>query len=483
MSESRSEGMHPAWWTLVLVIATIGTVVLTSALFSGSFKSYVPVTVISDRAGLVMDRGGKVKVRGVQVGRVSQITTGNNQVSLKLDIYPGQIKYIPANVRARIRATTLFSAKYVDLVYPSDPSPNRLRAGTVIKVENVGTEVNTMFANLVKVLNQIDPAKLNGVLSALAEGLRGHGAIIGQGITDANQVLLGINPRAETIRADTQAVKGLSETYGAAAQDILRVLDAASVTGGTITNDSPALDSMLTGILGLSRSGINLVGPIKDNLIKAVNLLDPTTSLLMKYNPELTCMLVGAKTALDTGYRDATGGANGYSLIIDGGPLFGADQYRYPQNLPIVGAKGGPGGKPGCGSLPDVAANWPLRQLITNTGWGAGLDIRPNPGIAFPGYADYLPVTRGIPEPPSIRYPGGPAPGPIPYPGAPPYGAQQYAPDGTPLYPGLPPAPPPGAPREPGPPPPGSEPVVVPAPAQLQPTPAPPPPAEAPPSP
>ncbi len=207
-----------------------------------------------------------------------------------------------------------------------------------------------------------------------------------------------------------------------------------------------------------------------------MNLLDPTTSLLMKYNPELTCMLVGANTALDTGYRDAMGGANGYSLIIDSTPLFGADQYRYPQNLPIVGAKGGPGGKPGCGSLPDVAANWPLRQLITNTGWGTGLDVRPNPGIAFPGYADYLPVTRGIPEPPSIRYPGGPAPGPIPYPGAPPYGAPQYAPDGTPLYPGLPPAPPPGAPPEPGSPPPGSEPAVIPAPAQLQPTPAPPPP-------
>ncbi|MFZ1175215.1 MAG: MCE family protein [Mycobacterium sp.] len=483
MSESRSAGMHPAWWTLILIIATTGTIVLTSVLFSGSFKSYVAVTVISDRAGLVMDRGGKVKMRGVQVGRVSEITTGKNQVSLKLDIYPGQIKYIPANVRARIRATTLFSAKYVDLVYPSDPTLKRLAAGAVIEVENVGTEVNTMFANLVKVLNEIDPAKLQGVLSALAEGLRGHGATIGQGITDANQVLLAINPRAETIRADTQAVKGFSDTYGVAAQDILKVLDAASVTSATITNDSPALDSLLAGVIGLSRSGINLVGPNKDNMIRAVNLLDPTTSLLMKYNPELTCMLVGAKTALDTGYRDATGGANGYSLIIDSTPLFGADQYRYPQNLPIVGAKGGPDGKPGCGSLPDVLANWPLRQLITNTGWGTGLDIRPNPGIAFPGYADYLPVTRGAPEPPSIRYPGGPAPGPIPYPGAPPYGAPQYAPDGTPLYPGLPPAPPPGAPRGTGAPPPGSEPFVVPAPAQLQPTPAPPPPAEATPSP
>lgn len=476
MSESRSEGLHPAWWTLILVVASVGVVGLTSALFSGSFKSYVPVTVTSDRAGLVMDRGGRVKMRGVQVGRVAQVTTGKDRVTLRLDLYPGQVGFIPANVGARIRATTFFSAKYVDLVYPSRPSPKRLAAGAVIGVDSVGTEVNTLFATLVGVLDEIDPAKLQGVLSALADGLRGQGAALGTGITDTVEVLRAINPRADTVRADIRAVKGAGDTYGAAAQDILRVLDAASVTAGTVSADSPALDSLLSGVVGLSRSGIALVGPNRDDLVRAVNLLDPTTSLLMKYNPELTCMLVGAKTALDTGWRDAMGGANGYSLIVDSTPLFGPDQYRFPQNLPIVGAKGGPGGRPGCGSLPDVAANWPLRQLITDTGWGTGLDIRPNPGIAFPGYADYLPVTRGIPEPPSIRYPGGPAPGPIPYPGAPPYGAPQYAADGTPLYPGLPPAPPPGAPPEPGPPPPGSEPAVIPAPAQLQPTPAPPPP-------
>ncbi|NLE78024.1 MAG: MCE-family protein MCE3A, partial [Rhodococcus sp.] len=64
--------------------------------------------------------------------------------------------------------------------------------------------------------------------------------------------------------------------------------------------------------------------------------------------------------------------------------------------------------------------------------------------IGFPGWANYLPVTRAVPEPPSIRYPGGPAPGPFPYFGAPPYGAPLYGPDGTPLYPGVPPHPPPG---------------------------------------
>ena len=71
--------------------------------------------------------------------------------------------------------------------------------------------------------------------------------------------------------------------------------------------------------------------------------------------------------------------------------MLGNDPYRYPDNLPIVAAKGGPGGKPGCGSLPDVSKNFPVRQLITNTGWGTGLDIRPNPGIGHPCYAELLP--------------------------------------------------------------------------------------------
>lgn len=474
MTEYRSEGINPGWWTLVLLVAIAGVIALTAALFRGSFTGYVPVTVTSDRAGQVMEIGSKVKMRGVQVGRVSQITAERGGVTIELDILKDRITYIPANVRARIRATTLFSAKFVDLVYPDDPSPNRLTAGTVIQSDNVGTEVDTLFQKLVALLNRVDPAKLNGVLAALAEGLGGHGADIGKAITDANEVLLAVNPRADTARANLAAVKGFSDTYAAAAKDIAAALSAASTTSTAITENSQALDQMLVSTIGLSRSGTALIGPNASNFVEALDVAGSTISLLNKYNPSLTCMLVGAKLALDTGYADATGGANGKSLVIDTALLLGADQYRYPDNLPVIGAKGGPGGEPGCGSLPDVAANWPLRQLITNTGWGTGLDVRPNPGIAFPGYADYFPVTRAVPEPPSIRYPGGPAPGPVPYPGAPPYGAPQYSPDGTPLYPGLPPAPPAAPESRPDPALPGSEPFVVPAPAQMQPTPAPP---------
>ncbi|MFL6083335.1 MAG: MCE family protein [Mycobacterium sp.] len=466
-------GLHPGWHTLILVVIFAILIWLTYALFAGTLRSEVPVTLTSDRAGLVMETNAKVKLRGMQVGRVAAITGGKEPVVLKLEIDKDQINYIPANVEAQIRATTVFGAKFVDLVYPDDPSSQRLAAGQVLKSRNVSTEVNTVFQNVVAVLNQIDTAKLNSTLSALAEGVRGQGERIGQATTDADQVLLELNPRSETIRADWQALKGFNDAYSGAAQDILTVLNAASTTSATITSHTKQLDALLLATIGLSNSGISLLAPNQANLIKAINVLEPTTNLLYKYNPEYTCLLVGAKTLLDTGGYEAPGG-NGRTLVLDVGLALGDDPYHYPDNLPVIGAKGGPGGKPGCGSLPDVAKNWPVRNLVTNTGFGTGIDWRPNPGIGFPAWANYLPVTRAVPEPPSIRNLfGGPAIGPIPYPGAPAYGADMYAPDGTPLWPGLPTAPPPMAPRDPGPTP-GSEPFIVHSPAQMQPTPLPP---------
>jgi phospholipid/cholesterol/gamma-HCH transport system substrate-binding protein len=434
--------VHPAWWAVILFAVIAAIVVVCSMLFAGTLRTFVPVTLTSERAGLVMESGAKVKLRGVEVGRVSAISGGSQPVSLKLDIFPDQARYIPANVEAEIRATTAFGAKYVDLIYPDRPSPQRLSAGAVLRSRNVSTEVNTVFQNLVGILHQVDVAKVNATLTALADGVRGQGERIGQATTDANQVLMAINPRMDTVGEDWRAFKGFSDAYSAAAQDILATLNAASTTSTTIANHAKDLDALLLNTIGFSQSGINLLAPNQDNIVRAVNGLEPTTNLLMKYNPEYTCLLLGAKWYLDNGGMSAQGG-NGRTLLVDAGILMGDDPYRYPENLPIVAAKGGPGGKPGCGSLPDASKNFPVRSVVTNTGWGTGVDIRPNPGIGHPWWIDYLPATRAVPEPPSIRGLKPPAPGPIPYPGAPPYGAPLYGPDGTPLWPGVPPAPPP----------------------------------------
>jgi len=486
--------LHTAWWALILIVFICVALFGTAALYKGSFSSYVPVTVTSERSGLVMEPGAKVMMQGVQVGRVTDVSGGSGPAAVNLDLFADQAKYIPANVEAQIRATTAFGGKYVDLIYPTAPSTKPLSAGAVLQSRNVSTEVNTVFENLVGLLDQIDPAKLNAILAALSEGFRGQGEEIGQAITDANQVLLALNPRSETIRDDWRALRGFSDTYSAAAGDIVSVLDAASTTSVTVTNKASALDSLLLSAIGFARTGVNVLAPNQQPLIDAINILEPTTNLLMKYNPTYTCLLVGAKWWLDNGGYAGVGG-NGKSQLSDAALLLGNDKYMFPRNLPIVAAKGGPGGKPSCGSLPDGSKMWPVRQLVTNTGWGTGMDIRPNPGVAAQTcYANFLPVTRAVPEPPSIRdcLPG-PAIGPVTAPGMPPYGAHLYGPGGVPLWPGIPPAgtpppvPVPGTPVAPGkippqPPPPavfGQQPplsAVLPpagAPAQPPPPPAP----------
>lgn len=474
MTSRKLKPLRPAWWTAILLLTICSLVLLALSMFAGTFRSFVPVTLKSERAGLVMEPGAKVKLRGVQVGRVGAIESSPDQVSLQLEMNPEDLQWIPENVTAEIRATTAFGAKYVDLVYPRDPSTGRLSAHSVLQSSNVSTEVNTVFQNLRDLLQKVDPPKLNAVLAAISHGLRGRGERIGEATTDATEVLGALNARADTLRRDFRSLKDLSDTYGVAAQDIVKTLDAASVASVAIKDNASNLDALLASTIGLSDGGITLLAPAKDNLVEATNQLVPTTDLLMKYNPELTCLLVGASDYVNNSGALETSGANGKSLVLDVALLLGDDQYKYPEHLPIVGAKGGPGGKPGCGSLPDVAKNYPVRYLVTDTGWGTGNDMRVNPGIGFPGYANYFPVTRAVPEPPSIRNLfGGPAPGPIPPPGSPPYGAPQYGPDGTPLYPNLPPGVP-GVPGEAGPPRPGSEPFQPAHPAQLVPTPQPP---------
>ncbi|WP_232232082.1 MCE family protein [Mycobacterium triplex] len=441
--------LHPAWWTLFLIATVAGLVFLTSSLYRGSFNSYIVVTLISDRAGLVMEPGGKVKMRGVEVGRVSQITDDTKRVRLQLEIFPEQVPLIPSNVRAKIRATTAFGAKYVDFEYPEHPSPQHISAGEVLKSQNVSTEVNTIFQNLVNLLHKVDTSKLNAVLSALAEGVRGKGQKMGEATTAANQVLIALNDRKTTIDADWRALKGFGDTYAAAASDIVATLDAATTTSQTITAEASSMDALLLSVIGFSNSGIDLLAPNLGNFVNGFNVLAPTADLLLKYNPEYACTILGAQFFHDHG-SGALGG-NGRAVQLDSALLFGDDMYRYPENLPIVAAKGGPDGKPGCGSLPIVDNNWPQRYLVTNTGWGTGLDLRPNPGIGHPWWINYFPVTRAVPEPPPVRGFGPPAPGPVVPPGSPAYGAPWYGPDGTPLAPGVPP-PPPAAGATPAPP-------------------------------
>ena len=91
---------------------------LAVGLFQGSFTETVPVTVMSQRAGLVMNPDAKVKMRGVQVGKVASIDSLPNGASRHSPWrwIRRSCALIPANVLVDIASSTVFGAKSVELV-------------------------------------------------------------------------------------------------------------------------------------------------------------------------------------------------------------------------------------------------------------------------------------------------------------------------------------------------------------------------------
>ncbi|WP_068287715.1 MCE family protein [Mycobacterium sp. E2462] len=409
-NRTRSTRIDPIWWAPTLFLLVGGLIALTAGSFSGKFQSFVPLTLVSNRAGLVMEDGAKVKLRGVQIGQVAGIGTDAKAAQLQLKIQPDAFKYLPSNLEAEIKSTTAFGSKYVDLIVPDQPSRTPLKPGAVLHSRNVTVEVNTVFENLQSVVQALDPAKLNAILSAFAQSVRGKGDRIGQAITDANDILLTVNPRMDTIAKDWRLFGKTTDIYSGAAHDILSILDSASTTSTTLTENQRSLDTLLLSAIGLSQTGINVIGNNESNIVQSMNLLDPTIGLLQKYSPTYTCLFQGAQWYVDHGGRDALGG-NGYSVILDAALLFGDDPYRYPKHLPKVNATGGPGGRPSCGSLPDPSANFPVRALVTDTGWGAAPnEIRTNVAVGNPWWGNWFPTTKNPPEAPRYFWRGGQPP-------------------------------------------------------------------------
>ncbi|MEN3219344.1 MCE family protein [Mycolicibacterium porcinum] len=331
---------------------------LAVALFRGSFTKTEPITLISDRAGLVMNPDAKVKMRGVQVGTVSSIEQrADGKAVLHLAMNPAQLRLIPGNVQADIASTTVFGAKYVQLVAPENPSAEKLRPGQTLQGDHVTVEMNTVFQQLTNVLNKIDPAKLNETLGALSSAFSGRGEAMGQSLTDFDAVLKKIEPSLPNLTGDIESMAAVSRAYGDAAPDLLKTVDITNRLSDSIVAEQQNLDNFLVSSIGLADAGNDVIGGNRQALSTTLNLLAPTTDLLNEYAPGIECGLKGMLYLYHQPPQMEPG------VVVNVAFTLGIERYRYPQNLPKVAAKGGPH----CMGLPYIGFGNKAKYLVTDT--------------------------------------------------------------------------------------------------------------------
>lgn len=323
-----------------MVGAIVGLIIAASGQFLGWWTETAPVTVVAPRAGLVMNPDAKVTLRGVEVGRVGSITTNGDSAVLHLNMATDQLAEIPANVTADIKSNTIFGAKAVTLAVPASGPSGSLRPGAVIGADRVVVELNTVYRQLVSVLADVQPDKLNVVIGAVDTALSGNGASIGGALDTLSSVLGKTNPHLPELDELIRQTATTTNVYGDVMNDLMRTVDNATYTGNTLRNNSSELDSLLMNVTGMSNTINGIVAPKKSTLIAALADYDPVSQLFGYQAPGIACFLTSTASAADLA-KPLFGGKNGM-LLLDASLTTGRQRYRYPQNLPVVGAQGPP---------------------------------------------------------------------------------------------------------------------------------------------
>ncbi|MCK5751675.1 MAG: MCE family protein [Mycobacterium sp.] len=319
---------------LGLVVAVVAIVAMAIGLFNGSFTKTDTVTVLSPRAGLVMNPDAKVKMRGVQVGSVESISyRPDGMAELKLAMDPAQMRLIPQNVNVDIASSTVFGAKFVQLAPPANPA-GTLSAGQILQGDHVTVEINTVFQQLVTVLDSIDPAKLNETLGAIAQAFNGRGEKFGQTLSDFNAVLAELEPSLPNLARDIELAVPTLTAYADAGPDLISTVENTTTLSNSIVEEQQNLDEFLVSAIGLADLGNEVVGGNRQALTDVLDVLIPTTTVLHDYRRSLWCGIGGLVPFARS--------APQYSgVIVSAGLTLGVERYRYPGDLPKVAASSG----------------------------------------------------------------------------------------------------------------------------------------------
>jgi phospholipid/cholesterol/gamma-HCH transport system substrate-binding protein len=397
----ENEPRIPPYKTAAAVFLVLAAAVLTVVWlqFRGQLTPKTRLTMVAPRSGLVMDTGSKVTYNGVEIGRVAGISQiqleGRPVAKFALDVDPKFIRLIPANVDANIKATTVFGNKYVSLTSPKDPTPQRVTPQQVIDARSVTTEFNSLFETITSIAEKVDPVKVNLTLAAAAQAFAGLGDKFGQSIVNGNAILDDINPQMSQIRHDIRQLAALGDTYADAAPDLLDSLNNAVTTARTLHRQEAELDAALLAATGLGNTGEDIFRRGGPYFQRGTADLLPTAQLLDTYSPEFFCTIHNYYDEEPAAYA-TVGGGNGYGLrtmtelmsglggiltlpglagtvftqgllglagLVGGAP----NPYIYPDNLPRVNARGGPGGAPGCWQT-ITHDLWPAPSLVVDTG-------------------------------------------------------------------------------------------------------------------
>ncbi|QMW65790.1 MCE family protein [Mumia sp. ZJ1417] len=292
---------------VLMLVLMLSAVYLTYAVFTKKFSGDLPVTIRSESAGLQLNRNSDVKLRGVIVGRVQEITSDAGRATIHLRIDPDYQRLIPSDVEALIVPKTLFGEKFVDLQPVAGSAGTPIEAGDVLTQADLPTDVENLLIDLDPILTALNPVDLSYTLTALSEALDGQGEALGESLETLEGYLQKITPLAPRIVEDITLLGETAQTYADVMPEIGETLRNAVVTGNTLTGRKAQLQALFTETAAFATTADAFFDKTGEDFITLSKQSRPTLELLADYAPTIGCVLKGVDRLMpriDSAFRD-----------------------------------------------------------------------------------------------------------------------------------------------------------------------------------
>ncbi|PXY24958.1 MCE family protein [Prauserella sp. PE36] len=224
-----------------------------------------------------LQRGDDVRIVGVKVGQVSEITVSeDNLAEVHFDVE--SVRELPAGVTATIKYRNLVGQRYLSL--GTDVAGDGvLEPGARIPVERTqpALDLTVLFNGFKPLFDALDPEQVNQLSYEIIQVLQGEGGtiesllshtasltstiasrdeVIGQVIGNLNNVLGTVNQRGPQlgglIDATQQLVTGLSEQRRPIGEAVSALGDLTTVTSGLLEDARPPLQRDIAALGALS---------------------------------------------------------------------------------------------------------------------------------------------------------------------------------------------------------------------------------------
>jgi phospholipid/cholesterol/gamma-HCH transport system substrate-binding protein len=299
---------------LIALVVLIAAVTVGVKWSFGEFDDVYPLKASFDAAGQGLQKGSDIKIRGVNVGKVSSVKLVDGRALVTMEL--NSSTRVPFTAIATVRAKTLFGEKFVDIEpganeASTDPKAFYSTSGELLDRCNKdeqpdrsctkgGFELERVLADAYPLLKKINPGELMTVIHTLAEAGRGLGPNINRTIINSEKVF-DVNAAHD---ADTRqflaGLAKLADQLGLRADDLVSAADDLNIALPTLNARSGQLNSLLVQTARLSNDVADLLRNNKDFIDKSFAGGQQVLNILYDQRNDIVPLVIGLREYVQT---------------------------------------------------------------------------------------------------------------------------------------------------------------------------------------